>query len=215
MTDQYYNQYTKKNNYGQYYQEGEDEYKYGSSTPVVQSDNTNFQPNYYNKNEQITSNPESPYYSPTPQNDIYNINGPNYNRNGNPNRRKKKKTRHVGLPKCRLILAYIIFSVAIIDMLIQIIFGFPNLYFMSDDFAILGLSTLYLYYIYKRKDIRNYCIGALSVIIWFCGFGIKGFGLAEIFNKKDKPLNAVSLTCFALIFIRSVCIFCYIPKLCP
>ena len=57
MSDPYYKQYTKKNNYGRYYQEGEDEYKYGSSAPVIQSNNTNFQINYYNQNEQITSNP--------------------------------------------------------------------------------------------------------------------------------------------------------------
>ena len=113
------------------------------------------------------------------------------------------------MPECRLILAFILFMVPIISILLQIISLNPQIFFLIDDILILGLSSLLIYYYYKKKDF-NIWFAIFTPIIWFGGGAMKGITLAD--KYKIEP---ISLTYLILIFIRTGIIFYYIPKICP
>ena len=81
---------------------------------------------------------------------------------------------------------------------------------MSDDIAILVLTSLIIYFDRKKKEINHNLLGVLTIIIWFSGFGIKGFGLAKLNN-----INPISLMFMGMIFLRSFILFCFIPIVCP
>ena len=192
-----------------YHEMGDGYYEDGASAPVVQNDNNNKNPYCSNENEGVTINPDNSadYPCNTKPNDNDLSDNVDNNLNGNQNRRRR---RSFHLPEKKIIFSYILFSLAVIDIILQIIFSCVNLYFMSDDIAILGLTSLIIYFARKNKEINHYLLAALTIIIWFCGFGIKGFGLAELFK-----INAISLMFMGLIFLRSFILFCFIPIVCP
>ena len=195
---------------GENYQEmGGGYYEDDASAPVVQNDNNSKNPYCINENESVTINPDNstdyPYNTKSSDNDLSDRVDCNLNRNQN-----RRRRRSIHLPEKKIIFSYILFALAVIDILLQIIFGFVNIYFMSDDIAILGLASLILYLYYKKKEINKYVFGPLTIIIWFCGFAIKGFGLADLFK-----VNAFSLIIMGLIFLRTCILFCFIPIICP
>ena len=203
-------------------------YQDDPSAPVIQneiipSDNANQEQEYNKPNNQITINPEIQDNYTTPENNNDNKDDyedeENFNTDKNDNYNKKRQYRHqyhrqyhhqyhhINLRKCRIILAYILFITPITSILLQLIFWNPNILFLIDDILILGLSSLFIYYYYKKKDF-NICIAILTVIIWFVGVIMKGIGLASY------KIDAFSIIQFFLIFLRVGIIFCYIPITC-
>ena len=188
---------------GDYVQQKEEgNYQDDASAPIVQCENnknlTPYSDDINQPTEETSGNTSCENYQTPPNN------------NKNINRRRIRNVHRIHLPDKKVVFAYILFSLSIIDILLQIIFGCVNLYFMIDDLAVLAFSSLIIYSDYKKKDIRNYYMAALTVIIWFGGFGIKGYGLASSFK-----FNAVSAVFFGLIFIKGFTMFCYIPIICP
>ena len=182
-------------------QKEEGNYQDDASAPIVQYENNNLTPNIDDINkttEETSGNTSCENYQAQPIN------------NTNRNRRRIRNVHRIHLPNIKVVFAYILFSLSVIDILLQIIFGCLNLYFMIDDLAVLAFSSIIIYSYYKKKDIRNYYMGALTIIIWFGGFGIKGYGLASSFK-----VNAISAIFFGLIFIKGFTMFCYIPIMCP
>ena len=182
-------------------QKEEGNYQDDASAPIVQYENNNPTPNIDDINkptEETSGNTSCENYQAQPIN------------NTNRNRRRIRNVHRIHLPNIKVVFAYILFSLSVIDILLQIIFGCVNLYFMIDDLAVLAFSSTIIYSYYKKKDIRNYYMGALTIIIWFGGFGIKGYGLASSFK-----VNAISAIFFGLIFIKGFTMFCYIPIMCP
>ena len=217
MTDTYNEQNeNQKPNNRQLLQESDYTCQDNPSAPVVE--------NNVNQKEEITVNPEHQNYEPVTQNDMPNINN-NENNNNNLNRKKKRKRRKknlnyqnyqnyeqiIRLPNIGKILAFILFSIPIIDFLMQIIFSYINLLIILDDIAVLGLSSLYLHHLYKRKNLKKCYIAALTVIIWFFGAALKGFGMSNEFDKFEGPEMAIPIICLVLLFIRVAILFCYIP----
>ena len=187
---------------GDYVQQKEEgNYQDDASAPIAQYENNNLTPNSDNINkptEETSGNTSCENFQAQPINNI------------NRNRRRIRNVHSIHLPNIKVVFAYILFSLSVIDILLQIIFGCVNLYFMIDDLAVLAFSSIIIYSYYKKKDINNYYMGALTIIIWFGGFGIKGYGLASSFK-----VNAVSEIFFGLIFIKGFIMFCYIPIMCP
>ena len=182
------------------------------SAPIAQ--NVNTQPNY-NQNQQnnlsknqSTINPETSYYYAASEN-MPDENNMNNNSN----------TQKEIFSKCTIIrqyiLAWILIGVSLIDILFQLIYWYINLYLMIDDIAILAISSVYLFYTFKRKKF-NKLIGVLTIIIWFCGFGCKGFGLTQLNDRiKDNTIpNFLPMTLFLMVGVRSFTIFFYIPITC-
>ena len=178
------------------------------SAPTVQ--NVNTQQNY-NQNQQddlppyqSSINPETPYYSATE-----NIsNEDNMNKNSN-------SQSVISKIIIQYILAFILVVNAFIDILFQLIYWYINFYLMIDDISILAISSVYLIYTYKRKQF-NTLIAILTVIIWFCGFGCKGYGLTLLNDKINDHIipKFLPVTLFLMIGIRSFTIFFYIPITC-
>ena len=221
MTDSYTeeNEIQKPKN-RQLLQEIDNAYQDNPSAPVVE--------NNYNQKEEITVNPENQNYSPITQNDMPNTNNNENNNNLKQKKRKKRRKKKeinyepyqnydqvIRLPNIRKILAYILFSIPIIDFLMQIIFSYINLLIIVDDIATLGLSSLYLHHLYKDKKLQKCYIAALTLIIWFFGSAIKGIGMSQEFDKFEGPEMAIPITCLVLIFIKVVILFCYIPVTFP
>ena len=201
---------------GQLLQENDDTCQDNPSAPVIENNN--------NQKEEITVNPENEIYAPITQSDMPNINNNEINNNLKQKKKRKRKSKKrevnyqhyqnyeetINLPNLGKILAYILFSVPIIDFLMQIIFSYINLFLILDDIALLGISSLYLHHLYKHKNLKKCYIAALTIIIWFFGAAIKGIGMSNEFDKFEGPEMAIPITCLALIFIRVVILFCYI-----
>ena len=171
--------------------------------PNYNQNRQNFLPTY-----QATINPETPYYY-TPSENMPNENNMNYN--SNPRREIFSKCTIIK----QYILAWILIGVSLLDILFQLIYWYVNLYLMIDDIAILAISSVYLFYTFKRKKF-NIFIGILTVIIWFCGFGCKGFGLTLLNDRiKDHTIpNFLPIILFLMIGVRTFTIFFYIPIAC-
>jgi len=209
MTDPYI-QGSQNLTEGENYHEMRDGYyEVGASSPVVEKENNGKNPYCSNENEGVTINPDNSadYPCNTKPNDNDLSDNVDNNLNGNQNRRRR---RSFHLPEKKIIFSYILFVIAVIDILLQIIFGCVNLYFMSDDIAILGLTSLIIYFDRKKKEIIDFILGVLTIIIWFCGVGIKGFGLSVL----DKII-AIPLIFIGLILLRTFIMFCFIPFACP
>ena len=204
------------------YEKGEKNYQDVPSAPVIQNDgitsNDFNQEQIYNKqNNQITINPEVETNNPTTgdNNDEEedNIDNNEDEESFESSHKKynyniRRNYNYVNLSKCRLIITLILLSIPITSILLQIIFWNGNIFFFIDDFLIIGLSSLYLYYYFKRKNF-NIFIGIITIIIWFFGAGMKGFALAKYYK-----IETITIIYMMLIFIRTGIIFCYIPITC-
>ena len=149
------------------------------------------------KDEPVTTNPESPYDN---SNLTYN-NNLNNTYDDRPNEDRNANQAHVSI--IRAILPWTIIVFVIIDFINEIVGAYINLYSLIGDALDLGLSIIYLYYYYKNIEIRGYFIGILNVFVWFCGFGIKGMGLANHFGKIERGKEVFVIIAFGSIVIRA------------
>jgi hypothetical protein len=183
--------------------------------------NPNNPPPYYNP-----SNNQPQYYPPpgTPQqvSQAYPGAGPyypppvNYNNNMNYNNGVyynsqpqvvPRRTTCFQNPITVVCLSVLLIIVVIIDLIIQIISEF-NLFILIDDAGLLIIAIIFLILICKRKSVGHIALGAATVIVWFVGFGLRGFGMTQL----EESGNAVVF--FFLTVIRTFAIFFCIPIAC-
>ena len=186
-----------------------EDYYDGDSAPIAE--NSNIKSNY-NINDQSnftsyqsTTNPETPYYYTASEN---KSNENNMNNNSNLQTSKIKLI-------IQYILSWILVSVSLIDIIFQLIYWYINLFLMIDDVAILAISSIYLFFTFKRKKF-NILITILTVIICIGGFGCKGFGLTLLNDRihNNTIPQYLPIVLFMLVVIRSFTIFFYIPITC-
>ena len=112
--------------------------------------------------------------------------------------------------------SYILIAISLIDIIIQIIIKFFNIFNFCDDISITFLSIIFLIYSCSRKNIKNLCLGCLTVLIWLIGFAIRGIGIgiyASATNKKKAPFY-IPIIALILFFIRTIILFLCIPLTC-
>jgi hypothetical protein len=166
------------------------------------------------KDEPITTNPDYNYDNP---NLAYNnnLNNTYDERPLRPNEDRNDNCCDCDASIIRAILAWAIIVLVIIDFINEIVGEYINLISLIGDALDLGLSSLYLYYYYKRRGLRGYFIGFLTIAIWFGGFGLKGIGLSQHFGKIEGEKVVFAIIAFCSIMIRGFILFCYIPMVCP
>ena len=205
MTDNYTPGIQNPNNYPvekPLYDSGE------ASAPIPQ----NVQPNYY---------PNQNYY---PNNQIvnpgYNSNTntyeqPYYVNNMNTNVNNNYYQNDFEVPKSLLCKQYtisiLLYICAIIDIILQIVFGIINPFSMVDDVAIFIVASIFLTYSCKNKSARNKIFGFFTGVVWFVGFGCKGFAMTFMGSRHNGSMIPIL---FFLIVIRTFLLFFSIPLAC-
>ena len=174
------------------------------------------QPQFYNPN-----NIPPQYYSPPgstqPVNQVYpgqppyNQSTENYNNGIQYNYEEQAVQPQYGRPppspKKVIGLSVILFVVFVIDLFLEIIFGY-SLLVLIDDALILIIGIIYLIPALRGKIIKNIPLGIITVIVWFGGFGLRVYGM----TKFERAFMVIIE--FFLIGARSIAIFMYIPLTC-
>ena len=205
--------------------EREKPYYDNNAPPVIQSQNAQpyyssnqpnniYQNNYQNiyQNNPMTINPSVNYS---------NYNNPNIpipqtctNTNNSNNNIQNLVRNEPELPRiitCKqFYAAWTLIILVLLDIILQIMFGFVNPFSMVDDAAILGLSIVFLIHSFKRQSIKKFWIGTLTVLVWFVGFALRGFSMA--FATKGSiagiPIN------FFILVAKTFVLFFSIPLAC-
>ena len=130
------------------------DYYDNDSAPIAKNINTEPSCNQNQKGNlnycQSETTPETPYYeSASP----ININD---NMNNKSNLQLKYFSKRQILKQ--YILAWILVGVSLIDILFQFIFWFINIFSMIDDISILAISSVYIIYFLKEKNIMYYML---------------------------------------------------------
>ena len=161
----------------------------------------------------------SPAAQYTPQCD-YQQNQPNFNNNNpdneyvttnNPDNIDRKTKNNIS-PKekrNRVLFAILLTLDCIIDIIIQIIFNYFNVYSMADDIAILIMlmSFYILYFICKNPQGVNKATVILFILIWLGGFMCKFLGIPKIIDSDNSVLAKIFLTIAYLILFAGRTIF--------
>ena len=194
-------------------------------------------PPQYNPNVPPPYNPNaSPQYNPNvpPQYNPnvpppYNPNAPpTYNTNVpppyNPNVQPLNVVQPVvnstsassGVIKRQFCFAWTLLVVVIIDIILEIVLGFVNPFSMGDNAAIIALVIIFLVHSFKMQSVMKIWIGALTVFIWFVGFGCRGFSMTyAIGSGKGESFNpAVPMLNFLILAVRTGLLFFCIPLTC-
>lgn len=162
----------------------------------------------------------SPADQYTPQCD-YQQNQPNFNNNINPDNeyvttnnpdnidRKTKNNIYPKEKRNRVLFAILLTLDCIIDIIIQIIFKYFNVYSMADDIAILIMlmSFYILYFICKNPQGVNKATAILFILIWLGGFMCKFLGIPKIIDSDNSVLAKIFLTIAYLILFAGRTIF--------
>ena len=148
-----------------------------------------------------------PYYPPRVNynNNINYNNGIQYNyvkQTVPPNNKQFK------YPKLLICIAIILIIVFITDIIIQFTLSF-NPFILADDVAIFIMAIIYLFYAGKNNSMNRNAIGAATIIVWFVGFGLRGFGMSKLGEGRSITIN------FVLTAVRTITLFICIPILCP
>ena len=178
-----------------------------------QSENNDFpsHDNYQQREQTIPS--EVPYYSPQANNN-YNYYS---NQNANNNMQIVPVRRRVSIlknPTCLIILSILLILIVIADVVLEIIFQFFNAFILADDIAILAMAITYLTLISKGRPTNHRALGVVTVLVWFIGFGAKGFGMSQVLKEKGKFTFNFAVTLFVLIGLRLFVMFICIPQTC-
>ena len=149
--------------------------------------------------EDIYSAPSPANQQYTPQRD-YQQNQPNYYSEANPDNQYltnnpdniDRKTKNNISPKekrNRVLFAILLTLDCIIDIIIQIIFNYFNVYSMADDIAILIMlmSFYILYFICKNPQGVNKATAILFILIWLGGVMCNFLGIPK--TLKDAGVD--------------------------
>ena len=185
--------------------------------PMPQMVNNYNQPQSYNndlpsqddiQHGSQTNTTEGPYYSSQASNNYYNN---QYESNTNieqpvPVRRKYKMGEN---PRTLMIMSILLILIVIADVTLEIIFRFFNPFILGDDIAILTMAIVYLVLIAKKRPTNHPALGAVTVFVWFVGFGVKGFGMT-----KGPGKVGLMVPLFLLTGGRAFAMFFCIPHTC-
>ena len=197
-------------------------YDDGSAPPIPQMVNNYNQPPDYNndlpskENLQLgdqTNSPDVPYSS-SQANNNYNY---NYNVQYKPNNNDieqavpvRRKYRMGENPRTLMIMSIILILIVIANTTLCICFRIFSPFILADDIALLTMAIVYLILIAKRRPTNHPALGAVTVIVWFVGFGVKGFGMSQIRNGKVGFMVPI----FVLTGGRAFAMFFCIPHTC-
>ena len=186
--------------------------------PMPQMVNNYNQPQIYNNEDlpsqdniqqgSISNTTEGPYNSSQASNNYYNN---QYESNTNieqpvPVRRKYRMGEN---PRTLMIMSIILILIVIADASLEIGFKFFSPFILGDDIAILTMAITYLILIAKRRSTNHPALGAVTVFVWFVGFGVKGFGMTKAPSKVG-----LMVPLFLLIGGRAFAMFFCIPHTC-
>ena len=190
------------------------------SAPAPQMVNNYNQPPNYNNDLPSQNNlqqgdqtipPIIPYYPPQVNNNYnynyYNQYGPNNIGQPVPANRKSRIGQN---PKILMIMSIILILIAIADTVLGIIFNIFSPMVVADDIAIFIMAIVYLILIAKKISTHHPALGAVTVLVWFVGFGVKGFGLVKDSNGKIGFM----IPLFFLTGGRGFAMFFCIPQTC-
>ena len=158
---------------------------------------------------------QAPYYPPPNYNNNMNYN-PNYNNNYYTNGAQypyvppvpPKRYSRFQSPKCAIFLSIVLISVFVIDLLLQAALDMFNYITFIDDIAILVMGLILLILTCKGKSLSHIGLGAATIIVWFVGFGVRGFGMTQF----EKPVMVIIN--FFLLVARTFALFFLIPQTC-
>lgn len=155
-----------------------------------------------------TNTTEGPYYSSQASNNYYNN---QYESNTNieqpvPVRRKYRMGEN---PRTLMIMSILLILIVIADVTLEIIFRFFSPFILGDDIAILTMAIVYLVLIAKKRPTNHPALGAVTVFVWFVGFGVKGFGMT-----KGPGKVGLMVPLFLLTGGRAFAMFFCIPHTC-
>ena len=212
------------------------QYNYPNNNSYAPPYNPNAPPQYnpnappqYNPNAPPQYNPNAPpQYNPNVP-PPYNPNAPpTYNTNVpppyNPNVQPLNVVQPVvnstsassGVIKRQFCFAWTLLVVVIIDIILEIVLGYVNPFSMGDNAAIIALVIIFLVHSFKMQSVMKIWIGALTVFIWFVGFGCRGFSMKyAIGSGKGESFNpAVPMLNFLILAVRTGLLFFCIPLTC-
>ena len=212
------------------------QYNYPNNNSYAPPYNPNAPPQYnqnvppqYNPNAPPQYNPNvPPQYNPNVP-PPYNPNAPSpYNTNVpppyNPNVQPLNVVQPVvnstsassGVIKRQFCFAWTLLVVVIIDIILEIVLGYVNPFSMGDNAAIIALVIIFLVHSFKMQSVMKIWIGALTVFIWFVGFGCRGFSMKyAIGSGKGESFNpAVPMLNFLILAVRTGLLFFCIPLTC-
>ena len=199
-----------------------------NSAPTVQSYNNNYdKPSYYNNtpiNNSQQSTPTNTYGDNNYSNqNIYNnnYNNNNYNNNYNNNNynnndyvynvpehyvepQVRRKYRMGENPKLLKIISIILIVIAITGIILQISLDSFSPLILVDN--IMGIT--YLVFMYKKLRLNHRILGTCTILVWFVGFGLEGFGMTQVQKSSFIIAN------FLATAIRSFAMFFCIPYTC-
>ena len=200
--------------------------QYNQNVPPQYNPNA---PPQYNPNVPPQYNPNvPPQYNPNVP-PPYNPNAPSpYNTNVpppyNPNVQPLNVVQPVvnstsassGVIKRQFCFAWTLLVVVIIDIILEIVLGYVNPFSMGDNAAIIALVIIFLVHSFKMQSVMKIWIGALTVFIWFVGFGCRGFSMKyAIGSGKGESFNpAVPMLNFLILAVRTGLLFFCIPLTC-
>ena len=164
-------------------------------------------PSYPNNNTQLQyCNPDNQqhYYDPSPGTAQQINNGIQYNYEP---QIVPPRSNQVKNPKLLICFAIILIIFFFVDISFLFSSDFNSL-FLVDDIAILFIAIIYLcdacdFSVFDRK-----AIAALTVIVWFVGFGLRGLGIT-MYGDKDNIFSSLFRTA-----IRTIILFICIPFFC-
>ena len=121
-----------------------------------------------------------------------------------------------GVIKRQFCFAWTLLVVVIIDIILEIVLGYVNPFSMGDNAAIIALVIIFLVHSFKMQSVMKIWIGALTVFIWFVGFGCRGFSMTyAIGSGKGESFNpAVPMLNFLILAVRTGLLFFCIPLTC-
>ena len=167
----------KNNNDITPYSEEEKPYYDSDSAPAICKENTPKDNN--NLNQQQTTNHQQKVFKP-----------------------KSLNKKYLDKDKKRVIFAFILLFICIIDIILQIVFDFINPLSLSDDIAIFILLIYFFfnYFIRKEKQIKNIFLAILLIITWLGGFVCK-FLVIPFFLAYEKSYKYYVKAILIIIYV--------------
>ena len=109
-----------------------------------------------------------------------------------------------------MIISIILILIVIVDAVLEIGFNIFSPMIIADDAAIFIMAIVYLILIAKKISTHHTALGVVTVLVWFVGFGVKGFGLV----KDSKGVIGFMIPLFFLTGGRGFAMFFCIPHTC-
>ena len=97
----------------------------------------------------------------------------------------------------QLILCFILITIAIIEIIIQINNDCIKALILGDDIAILGISLVFLFFNFQRRKLKKIIVQIITLLMLYYGFFCKIIGTIFIFSINKNLI-------FKIILLNSV-----------